>query len=170
MTLEPLLDFSPPFCYGTRGISKNHRKVEAMTERTLSIIKPDAVAKGVIGQVITRFEEAGLEILAMKMVHLSKTEAEEFYAEHEGRSYFEGLTGFMSTGPSVVMVLEGEDVVKRSRALMGATNSPEAAEGTIRREFGTDGRRNAVHGSDSPEIAAREISHFFDASELVGGT
>jgi nucleoside-diphosphate kinase len=141
-----------------------------MTERTLSIIKPDAVEKGVIGQVITRFEEAGLKILAMKMVHLSKTQTEEFYAEHEGRSYFEGLTEFMSIGPSVVMVLEGEDVVNRSRALMGATNSTEAAEGTIRRGFGTDGRRNAVHGSDSPETAAREISHFFDSSELVGGT
>ncbi len=141
-----------------------------MTERTLSIIKPDAVAKGLIWEVIKRFERAGFRIIAMKMVHMSKEQAEEFYAEHEGRSYFEGLTGFMSTGPSVVMVLEGEDVVKRSRALMGATNSPEAAEGTIRREFGTDGRRNAVHGSDSPETAAREISHFFDSSELVGGT
>ena len=141
-----------------------------MMERTLSIIKPDAVGKSVIGQIITRFEEAGLNILGMKMVHLSKTQAKEFYAEHEGRSYFDGLTEFMTIGPSVVMVLEGEDVIKRSRALMGATNSPEAADGTIRRDFGTDGRRNAVHGSDSPETAVREISYFFDASELVGGT
>lgn len=136
---------------------------------TLSIIKPDAVAKRVVGQIITRFEEAGLKILAMKMVRLSKTDAQAFYVEHEGRSYFEGLTEFMATGPSVVMVLEGEDGIRKSRVLMGSTNSPEAEEGTIRRDFGTDGRRNAVHGSDSPETAAREISHFFDSSELAAG-
>lgn len=139
-----------------------------MKERTLSIIKPDGVQKGVIGRVITRLEEAGFKILAMKMVRMSKTQAEEFYAEHEGRPYFEGLTEFMASGPWAVIVLEGEDVIKRYRLLMGATNSSEAAEGTIRREFGTDGRRNAVHGSDSPETAAREISYFFDSSELVG--
>lgn len=139
-----------------------------MRERTLSMIKPDVVEKGVIGRVIARFEEAGFRIAAMKMIRFSKIEAEDFYEEHRGRDYFEGLTEFMTTGPSVVLVLEGEDAIKRTRALMGATNSPEAAKGTIRREFGTDGRRNAVHGSDSPETAAREIGCFFDASELVG--
>ena len=139
-----------------------------MKERTLAIIKPDAVEKGVIGRVITRFEQAGFKVVAMKMIRFSKIEAEDFYEEHRGRDYFEGLTEFMTTAPSVVIALECEDAIKRGRALMGATNSPEAAEGTIRREFGTDGRRNAVHGSDSPETAAREISFFFDASELVG--
>ena len=138
-----------------------------MSEKTLSIIKPDAVVKNVVGQVIARFEEAGFKILAMKMVYFTKAQAEEFYVEHEGRSYFEGLTEFMSSGPSVVLALEREDAIKRFRELMGATNSPDAAEGTIRREFGTDGRRNAVHGSDSPETAAREISYFFDSSELI---
>ena len=137
-----------------------------MKERTLSIIKPDGVEKGVVGRVITRFEEADFKIVAIKMVRMSKSQAEEFYAEHEGRPYFEGLTEFMASGPWVVIVLEAEDVIRRYRLLMGATNSPEAAEGTIRREFGTDGRRNAVHGSDSPETAAREIGYFFDSSEL----
>jgi len=137
-----------------------------MNERTLSIIKPDGVEKGIIGRVITRLEEAEFKIVAMKMVRMSKSRAEEFYAEHEGRPYFEGLTEFMASGPWVVMVLEAEDVIRRYRLLMGATNSQEAAEGTIRREFGTDGRRNAVHGSDSPETAAREINYFFDSSEL----
>jgi nucleoside-diphosphate kinase len=137
-----------------------------MNERTLSIIKPDGVEKGVTGQVITRFEQAGFKILAVKMVRMSKSQAEDFYAEHEGRSYFEGLTEFMASGPSVVIVLEGEDAIQEYRVLMGATNSPEAAEGTIRREFGTDGRRNAVHGSDSPETATREINYFFEPSEL----
>ena len=140
-----------------------------MKERTLSIIKPDAVGSGYIGEVIKRFEQAGFRIIAMKMVHMSKDDAEAFYAVHRGRDFFEGFTTFMTSGPSVVLVLEGEDVIKRSRSLMGATNSPEAAEGTIRREFGTDGRRNAVHGSDSPETAAFEIGFFFDVSELVGG-
>jgi nucleoside-diphosphate kinase len=137
-----------------------------MKERTLSIIKPDGVEKGVVGRVITRLEEADFKIVGIKMVRMSKSQAEEFYAEHEGRSYFEGLTEFMASGPWVVIVLEAEDVIRRYRLLMGATNSPEAAEGTIRREFGTDGRRNAVHGSDSPETAAREIGYFFDSSEL----
>jgi nucleoside-diphosphate kinase len=139
-----------------------------MKERTLSIIKPDGVEKGVVGRVITRFEQAGFKIVGMKMVRLSKAQAESFYEEHRGRPYFDGLNAFMVSGPSVVMVLEGEDAIQRNRALMGATNSSDAGEGTIRREFGTDGRRNVVHGSDSPETAAREIDYFFDASELVG--
>jgi len=147
---------------------KKCRKVEAMKERTLSIIKPDGVAKGLIGEVIKRFEQAGFKIIAMKMVHMSKEQAEEFYAVHRGQDYFEGFTAFMSSGPLVVMVLEGEEVITRNRELMGATDPIEAAEGTIRREFATDGRRNVVHGSDSPETAAFEIGYFFDDLELVG--
>ena len=139
----------------------------SMKERTLSIIKPDAVSRGLIGEVITRFEKAGFRIVAMKMVHMTKEQAEEFYHEHRGRSYFEGFTDFMVSGPSVAMVLEGEDVVAKYRELMGATDSRKAAEGTIRRDFGTDGRRNAVHGSDTPETAAFEISYFFNAIEIV---
>ncbi len=140
-----------------------------MQERTLSIIKPDAVAKGITGEVIKRFEEADFKIIAMKMVHMSKDQAEAFYAVHRGSDFFEGFTAFMCSGPSVVMVLEGEDVITRNRELMGATNPKEAAQGTIRYQFATDGRRNVVHGSDSPESAAFEISYFFNALELVGG-
>jgi nucleoside-diphosphate kinase len=139
-----------------------------MQERTLSIVKPDGVARGLIGEVIKRFEQAGFKIVAMKMVHMSKEQAEEFYVAHRGRSYFEGLTEFMSSGPSVVMVLEGEKVISRNRALMGATNYEEADEGTIRRQWATDGRRNVVHGSDAPEAAEFEIGYFFNALELVG--
>jgi nucleoside-diphosphate kinase len=139
-----------------------------MQERTLSIVKPDGVARGLIGEVIKRFEQAGFKIVAMKMVYMSKAQAQGFYVAHKGRSYFEGLTEFMSSGPSVVMVLEGEEVISRNRTLMGATNHEEAAEGTIRREFATDGRRNVVHGSDAPEAAAFEIGYFFNALELVG--
>jgi len=140
-----------------------------MKERTLSIIKPDGVARGLIGEVIKRFEQAGFKIIAMKMVHMSKKEAEGFYAVHKERPFFESLTIFMSSGTAVVMVLEGEDVIARNRELMGATNYKEAAEGTIRREFATDIEKNVVHGSDSPETAAFEIAYFFNALELVGG-
>jgi len=140
-----------------------------MKERTLSIIKPDGVARGLIGEVIKRFEQAGFKIIAMKMVHMSKKEAEGFYAVHKERPFFESLTIFMSSGTAVVMVLEGEDVIARNRELMGATNYKEAAEGTIRREFATDIEKNVVHGSDSQETAAFEIAYFFNALELVGG-
>ncbi len=140
-----------------------------MKERTLSIIKPDGVARGLIGEVIKRFEQAGFKIIAMKMVHMSKKEAEGFYAVHRERPFFESLTIFMSSGPAVVMVMEGEDVIARNRELMGATNYKEAAEGTIRREFATDIEKNVVHGSDSPQTAAFEIAYFFNALELVGG-
>jgi nucleoside-diphosphate kinase len=136
-------------------------------ERTLSIIKPDAVGRGLIGEVMKRFEEAGFKIIAMKMVHMTKEQAEEFYAVHRGTDFFEGFTDFMCSGPSVVMILEGEEVINKSRKLIGATNPRDAAEGTIRREFATDGRRNVVHGSDSQETAAFEINYFFDASEIV---
>ena len=139
-----------------------------MKERTLSIIKPDGVARGLIGEVIQRFEQAGFKISAMKMVHMSKKEAEGFYAVHTKRPFFEDLTRFMSSGPAVVMVLEAENVIARNRELMGATNYKEAAEGTIRREFATDIEKNVVHGSDSPETAAFEIGYFFNALELAG--
>lgn len=139
-----------------------------MQERTLSMIKPDGVARGLIGEVIKRIEQAGFKIVAIKMVQMSKEQAEGFYTVHRGRPYFEGLTKFMSSGPSVVMVLEGEDVISRNRELMGATNYEEAAQGTIRREFATDGRRNVVHGSDAHEAAAFEIGYFFNALELAG--
>ncbi len=137
-----------------------------MKERTLSIIKPDAVARSLIGEVIKRFEQAGFKIIAMKMVHLTKEQAEEFYGVHRGTDFFEGFTAFMSSGPSIVMILEGEEIITKSRKLMGATNPKDAAEGTIRQEFATDGRRNVVHGSDSPETAAFEIDYFFNASEI----
>ncbi len=140
-----------------------------MKQRTLSIIKPDGVARGLVGEVIKRFEQAGFKVIAMKMVHMSKQQAEAFYEVHRGRDFFDGFTDFMCSGPCIVMVLEAEDVISKNRELMGATNFEEAAEGTIRREFATDGRRNVVHGSDSPETAAFEISYFFNALELVGG-
>ena len=139
-----------------------------MKERTLFIIKPDGVARGLIGKITERIEEAGFRIVAMKMVHMSEEQAEEFYQVHRGQSYFEGLINFMISDPSVVMVLEGQDVIAKNRKLIGATNPKDAAEGTIRRKYATDGRRNVVHGSDSPETAAFEISYFFNALELVG--
>ncbi len=135
-------------------------------ERTLSIVKPDAVAKNVIGQIYTRFEQAGLKIVAAKMLRLSDDVAGGFYAEHRERPFFKDLVGFMTSGPVVVQVLEGEDAIAKNRELMGATNPQEAAEGTIRADFAETIDANAVHGSDSPESAAREIAYFFAASEL----
>jgi nucleoside-diphosphate kinase len=137
-------------------------------ERTLAIIKPDGVARGLIGEVIKRLENNGFQIVAMKLVHLSKSQAKGFYAVHEGRPFFESLTDFMSSGPAVVMILEGENVIGRYRELMGATNYKEAAEGTIRREFATDIEKNVVHGSDAPDTAAFEINYFFNNLEMVG--
>ena len=136
-------------------------------ERTLTIIKPDAVEGGLIGEVIKRLEQADFKIIAMKMVHLTKEQAEEFYGVHRGTDFFEGFTAFMCSGPSIVMILEGEEVITKSRKLMGATNPKDADEGTIRREFATDGRRNVVHGSDSPETAAFEIGYFFKPSDIL---
>ena len=135
-------------------------------ERTLSIIKPDAVAKNVIGEIIARFEQAGLTIAAAKMLHLSKAQAEGFYAEHKERPFFPDLVSFMTSGPVVVQVLEGEGAVLKNRDLMGATNPQEAAAGTIRSDFAQSIDANAVHGSDSSESAAREIAYFFDAAEI----
>jgi nucleoside-diphosphate kinase len=132
----------------------------------LSIIKPDGVGRGLIGDVVKRLEASGLTILAMKMIHMTKTQAQGFYAVHRERPFFDSLTDFMSSGPAVVMVLEGENAIARYRELMGATNYKEAAEGTIRRDFATDIEKNVVHGSDAPETAAFEISYFFNAFEI----
>ncbi len=137
-------------------------------ERTLSIIKPDGVAKGVIGEVVKRLEANDLKIAAMKMIHMNKTQAEGFYAVHKERPFFGSLTEFMSSGPCVVMVLEGDNAISKYRELMGATNYKEAAEGTIRKEFATDIEKNVVHGSDAPETAAFEIGYFFNAFEIAG--
>ena len=135
-------------------------------ERTLSIIKPDAVAKNVIGQILSRFEQAGLRVVAAKMVQLSQTDAEGFYAEHKERPFFKDLVSFMISGPVVVQVLEGEGAVLKNRDLMGATNPKEAAAGTIRADFAESIDANAVHGSDSATSAAREIGYFFAETEL----
>ncbi len=135
-------------------------------EQTLSIIKPDAVGKNLIGEIYTRIEKRGFRIVAAKMILLSREKAGEFYAEHRGRPYYEPLVEFMTSGPIMVQVLEGEDIVSRYRELMGTTNSPEAAPGTIRRDLGADNRRNAVHGSDSPANARREITFFFNQDEV----
>ncbi|PKM30597.1 MAG: nucleoside-diphosphate kinase [Gammaproteobacteria bacterium HGW-Gammaproteobacteria-11] len=135
-------------------------------ERTLSIIKPDAVAKNVVGQIISRFEQAGLRVVAAKMVQLSQSDAEGFYAEHSARPFFKDLVGFMTSGPVVVQVLEGEGAVLKNRELMGATNPKEAAAGTIRADFAESIDANAVHGSDSTTSAAREVAYFFAETDL----
>ena len=135
-------------------------------ERTLSIIKPDAVAKNVIGQIEGRFEAAGLKIVAMKMLQLDDELAGGFYLEHKERPFYKDLVGFMTSGPVVVQVLEGENAIAKNRELMGATNPQEAAEGTIRADFAESIDANAVHGSDSSESAAREVAYFFQAAEI----
>ena len=139
-------------------------------ERTFSIIKPDAVAKNVIGKILTRFEDAGLNVVSSKMLHLSKEQAEGFYAEHKERPFFNDLVAFMTSGPVVVQVLEGEGAVLRNRELMGATNPKEADAGTIRADFAESIDENAVHGSDAPESAAREIAYFFDDAQICPRT
>lgn len=139
-----------------------------MQERTLSIIKPDGVSRGLVGEVIKRLETAGLSIVAMKMVRMTKEEAKGFYRVHQGRPFYESVTDFMSSGPCVVMVLEGEDAIKRYRKLMGATNFVEAEDGTIRRDFATDIEKNVVHGSDSEKTASFEIQYFFSELEITG--
>ena len=135
-------------------------------ERTLSIIKPDATRKNYIGKIIARFEEEGLKIAAVRKVHLSRREAEGFYAVHAGRGFFGELCDFMSSGPCVVMVLEGENAIARNREIMGATNPANAAEGTLRKLYAASIGENAVHGSDAPETAATEIAYFFRGTEL----
>ena len=138
-----------------------------MTERTLSIVKPDAVKKHVIGEILRRFEAAGLKIVATKMVALTKAEAEGFYAVHKERPFFGSLTDFMSSGPILVSVLEGEGAIQVHRKIMGATNPAEADEGTIRKDFATNIEQNAVHGSDAPETAQWEIGYFFSGLDLA---
>ena len=135
-------------------------------ERTLSIIKPDAVAKNVIGEIYSRFEKADLKIVAAKMMHLTQEQAEGFYAEHKERPFFNDLVAFMTSGPVIVQVLEGENAVVRNRELMGATNPAEADAGTIRADFAVSIDANAVHGSDSPTSAKREIGYFFSDEEI----
>ena len=139
-------------------------------ERTLSIIKPDTVAKNVIGDIVSRFEKADLKVVAMKMVHLSDEQAGGFYAEHKERPFFKDLVSFMTSGPVIVQVLEGEDAVTKNRDLMGATNPKDAEAGTIRADFAQTIDENAVHGSDSTESAAREVAYFFADEELCPRT
>ncbi|HEX7128291.1 MAG TPA: nucleoside-diphosphate kinase [Thermodesulfobacteriota bacterium] len=135
-------------------------------ERTLSIVKPDGVAKGVTGEVLRRLEQAGLKIVAMKMIRMSKAEAEGFYAVHRARPFFDSLTTFMSSGPVVVSVLEGENAIAKNRELMGATDPAKAAPGTIRKDFADDVEHNIVHGSDGPDTAKTEIAYFFAETEI----
>lgn len=139
-------------------------------ERTLSIIKPDAVAKNVIGQIYSRFEQAGLKIVASRMTHLTEKEAGGFYAVHSARPFFKDLVSFMTSGPVVIQVLEGEDAIAKHRDIMGATNPKNAAPGTIRADFADSIDENAVHGSDSAENAAIEIAYFFRTTELAPRT
>jgi nucleoside-diphosphate kinase len=136
-------------------------------ERTLVMIKPDGVQRNLIGKVISIFEEKGLRVVALKKVKLSKEQAKQFYAVHKERPFFESLTDYMSSGPVVAMVLEGEQAIKRVREIMGATDPKEAQEGTIRKLFAIDKEKNTVHGSDSPESAAKEIPFFFSEYELL---
>ncbi len=138
------------------------------TERTLSIVKPDAVSKGATGEILRRFEEAGLRIVALKKLQLGEAQARGFYAVHKERPFYGDLVKFMTSGPVVVSVLEGEGAIQAHRDLLGPTNSEEAPAGTIRGDFGTDIERNAAHGSDAPETAKIEISYFFNASEILG--
>lgn len=137
------------------------------TERTLSIIKPDAVAKNAIGEIIARFEKAGLRVAGAKMLHLSKTQAEQFYAVHSARPFFPALVSFMSSGPVLVQVLEGQNAIAKNREIMGATNPKDAAPGTIRADFAESIDHNAVHGSDAPETAKQEIAFFFKPEEIL---
>ena len=139
-------------------------------ERTLSIIKPDAVAGNLIGEILMRFEKAGLQVIAARMAHLSKTDAEGFYAVHKERPFFSELVEFMTSGPVMIQVLEGENAISKNRELMGATNPAEATPGSIRADFAGSLQENAVHGSDAPETAAIEIAYFFSAEEICPRT
>ena len=138
-----------------------------LSERTLSIIKPDAVAKNAIGPIIAKLEAAGLRVIAARMMRLTEAQAKAFYAVHKERPFYAGLVKFMTEGPVVVQVLEGEDAIAKNREVMGATNPEKAAAGTIRKEFASDIERNAVHGSDGPDTAREEIAFFFSTSELA---
>ena len=137
-------------------------------ERTFSIIKPDATKRNLTGKIIAKFEDAGLRVVAQRRIHLSREQAEEFYGVHRERPFFNDLVAFMTSGPVVVQVLEGEDAIARNREIMGATNPADAAEGTIRKEFAESIEANSVHGSDAPETAAEEIAYWFAETEIVG--
>ena len=138
-------------------------------ERTLSIVKPDAVARNLIGEIYSRFERGGLKIVAAKMLRLDQPKAAGFYAEHQGKPFYDGLCAYMTSGPIMVQVLEGEDAIALNRRLMGATNPAEAAPGTIRADFAESLDANSVHGSDAPASARREIAYFFEPSEILSG-
>ena len=138
------------------------------TERTFSIIKPDATARNLTGQIIARFEDAGLRIVASKRIHMTREQAEGFYAVHKERPFFNDLVSFMISGPVVVQVLEGDNAIARNREIMGATNPADADAGTIRKDFAESIEANSVHGSDAPETAAEEIKFFFTDAEIVG--
>ena len=138
-------------------------------ERTLSIVKPDAVARNLIGEIYSRFERGGLKVVAAKMLRLDQPRAAGFYAEHEGKPFFDGLCAYMTSGPIMVQVLEGEDAIAVNRRLMGATNPAEAAPGTIRADFAKSLDANSVHGSDAPASARREIDYFFEPAEILSG-
>jgi nucleoside-diphosphate kinase len=140
----------------------------ADVQRTLSIVKPDAVTKGATGEILARFEKAGLQVLALKKLRLTEEQAQGFYAVHRARPFYKDLVAFMTSGPVVVSVLEGRDAIAKNRELMGPTDSKKAPKGTIRGDFGTDIERNAVHGSDGPETARVEIAYFFNATEILG--
>jgi len=137
-------------------------------QRTFSIIKPDATQRNLTGEICARFEKAGLRIIAQKRIRLSRAQAEQFYAVHKERPFFDGLCSFMTSGPVVVQVLEGDDAIARNREIMGATNPADAEEGTIRKDFAQSIEANSVHGSDGPETAAEEIAFFFSDEEIVG--
>ena len=139
-------------------------------EQTLSIIKPDGVSRNIIGKLLSRFESSGLRVVAMKMIHLSKKEAEGFYAVHQRHPFFGSLTDYMSSGPVIAQVLEGENAIAKNREVIGATNPAEAAEGTIRKDYALNIEQNTVHGSDAPESAASEITYFFANTELVNSS
>jgi len=157
--INPLVSVKMRIRFYTRGLGRE------TVERTLSIVKPDGVKKGLIGEVIRRFESAGLRVVALKKLALQKREAQAFYAVHKEKGFFESLTDFMSSGSVVAMILEGEDAIGRTRQIMGATNPKDAAPGTIRADFGQEVEQNIVHGSDSPETAAFEMSFFFSLLE-----
>ena len=137
-------------------------------ERTLSIIKPDATRRNITGAIVARFEEAGLRVVAQRRMQLTPTQAEQFYAVHKDRAFFDDLCSFMTSGPVVVQVLEGEDAIAMNRQVMGATNPANADDGTIRRDFGESVEANSVHGSDAPETAAEEIAFFFSGTDIIG--
>lgn len=157
--------FSLPL-FAQESTSVVAEKTEAPVERTLSIIKPDAVEKNQIGEIVEYFEEAGLHIVAAKLVQLTPEQAKAFYAVHKDKAFYNDLVAFMTSGPVLIQVLEGEDAVAVNRQVMGSTDPQKASPGTIRADFGTSVQRNAVHGSDSPENAQKEISFFFKADEI----